>query len=219
MTEKKTSVRHEVKSSVKDESLIEKRRDQMIRGAVKLFREKGFHRTTTREIAKEAGFSIGTLYEYIRTKEDVLYLVCDRIYEEVHDRLAPLAEQQGTVGGLKNAIRLYIETIDAMDDEFTVMYQETKSLPKTALSYVLEKELEMAGLFERMLAGCSEAGEIKLSAKEAKLGAHHIIVQGQMWAFRRWTLQKQFALGEFIDMLTDQLLYGVAGLQRKGEAK
>ena len=55
----------------------------MIQGAVKLFKEKGFHRTTTREIAKEAGFSIGTLYEYIRTKEDVLYLVCDSIYDEV----------------------------------------------------------------------------------------------------------------------------------------
>ncbi|KZE38448.1 TetR family transcriptional regulator [Bhargavaea cecembensis] len=219
MTEKKTSVRHEVKSSVKDESLIEKRRDQMIRGAVKLFREKGFHRTTTREIAKEAGFSIGTLYEYIRTKEDVLYLVCDRIYEEVNHRLSALAEKQGTVSGLKDAFRLYIETIDEMDDEFTVMYQETKSLPKTALSYVLEKELEMVGLFERMLAGCSDSGEITLSDKEARLGAHHIIVQGQMWAFRRWTLRKQFTLGEFIDMQTDQLLYGVAGRQRKGEAK
>lgn len=218
MTGKKTSVRHEVKSSVKDESLIEKRRDQMIRGAVKLFREKGFHRTTTREIAKEAGFSIGTLYEYIRTKEDVLYLVCDRIYEEVNDRLSPLAEKRGTVAGLKDAIRLYMETIDEMDDEFTVMYQETKSLPKTALSYVLEKELEMVGLFERMLAGCSESGEITLSDKEARLGAHHLIVQGQMWAFRRWTLRKQFTLGEFIDMQTDQLLYGVAGRQRKGEA-
>ena len=39
---------------------------------MKLFKKKGFHRATTREIAKEAGFSIGTLYEYIRTKEDNL---------------------------------------------------------------------------------------------------------------------------------------------------
>ena len=68
-----------VESSVKDESLIAIRRKQMIQGAIKLFKEKGFHRATTREIAKEAGFSIGTLYEYIRSKEDVLYLVCDSI--------------------------------------------------------------------------------------------------------------------------------------------
>lgn len=59
----------------------------MIKGAVTLFKEKGFHRTTTREIAKAAGFSIGTLYEYIRTKEDILYLVCDFIYDEVQEKL------------------------------------------------------------------------------------------------------------------------------------
>src|SRR6185312_16086467 len=96
--------KRKVKSSVKDESLIEKRREQMIRGAVKLFKEKGFHRATTREIAKEAGFSIGTLYEYIRTKEDVLYLVCDSIYNEVHTRLSSLTIQEGTVEGLRSAI-------------------------------------------------------------------------------------------------------------------
>src|SRR5690625_1429633 len=76
-----------VLSSVKDSELIKKRRNQMIQGAITLFKEKGFHRTTTREIAKESGFSIGTLYEYIRTKEDVLYLVCDSIYENVSERL------------------------------------------------------------------------------------------------------------------------------------
>ena len=70
--------KREIHASVKDERLVQKRRDQMINGAVALFNEKGFHRTTTREIARAAGFSIGTLYEYIRTKEDVLYLVCDQ---------------------------------------------------------------------------------------------------------------------------------------------
>ena len=79
----------------------------MIRGAVKLFKEKGFHRATTREIAKAAGFSIGTLYEYIRTKEDVLFLVCDSIYDEVHDRLSALSYEEGTVDGLQVAIHQY----------------------------------------------------------------------------------------------------------------
>ncbi|MCT6816112.1 MAG: TetR/AcrR family transcriptional regulator, partial [Lysinibacillus fusiformis] len=70
MTEK--DKRPQVQSTVKDENLIAIRREQMIQGAIKLFKEKGYHRATTREIAKAAGFSIGTLYEYIRTKEDVL---------------------------------------------------------------------------------------------------------------------------------------------------
>ena len=97
--------KREVQASVKDERLVKKRRDQMIKGAVTLFKQKGFHRTTTREIARASGFSIGTLYEYIRTKEDVLYLVCDSIYDEVRDRLQEnLDTNQGTLESLKVGI-------------------------------------------------------------------------------------------------------------------
>ena len=34
-----------------------------------------------------------------------------------------------------------------MQDEFVVMYQESKSLPKDALEYVLRKEIEMVDIF------------------------------------------------------------------------
>lgn len=205
------TIKREVKSSVKDESLIEKRRDQMIRGSVKLFKEKGFHRTTTREIAKEAGFSIGTLYEYIRTKEDILFLVCDSIYDEVNNRLSVLTANAGTLEGLKSAIHQYFNLIDDMSDEFLVMYQESKSLPKDALQYVLKKEMLMVSLFEQLLQSCVESGELRINQKEVELAAHHIVVQGQMWAFRRWALRKEYTIQEYIQVQTDQLFSGIVG--------
>ena len=108
-------IKREVKASVKDERLVEKRRNQMIKGAVALFKQKGFHRTTTREIAKAAGFSIGTLYEYIRTKEDVLYLVCDSIYDHVRERLQKeLDQKKGTIESLKLGIANYFRVMDEM---------------------------------------------------------------------------------------------------------
>ncbi|WKA50322.1 TetR/AcrR family transcriptional regulator [Planococcus liqunii] len=204
------SKKREVQSSVKDESLIEKRRAQMIRGAVMLFKEKGFHRTTTREIAKASGFSIGTLYEYIRTKEDVLYLVCDSIYDEVHARLDALDIEKGSLEVLVTALEHYYGLIDDMQDEFVVMYQESKSLPKDALQYVLNKEIEMVSLFERLLMECADSGELKLAPKEIKLAAHHLFVQGQMWAFRRWAL-RDFTIQEFTKLQTQFLLQGMAG--------
>ena len=202
--------KREIQSSVKDESLIEKRRAQMIRGAVMLFKEKGFHRTTTREIAKASGFSIGTLYEYIRTKEDVLYLVCDSIYDEVHVRLDTLDFEKGSLEVLITAIEHYYGLIDDMQDEYVVMYQESKSLPKDALSYVLNKEMEMVALFERLLTECADSGEIAMEPKEIKLAANHLFVQGQMWAFRRWAL-RDYTIQEFIKMQTKFLLQGMAG--------
>lgn len=201
--------KHEVKTSVKDENLIEKRRHQMIRAAVTLFKEKGFHRATTREIAKEAGFSIGTLYEYIRTKEDVLYLVCDSIYNEVHDKLSQITLENGTIDDLKNAIRHYYGVINDMQDEFVVMYQESKSLPKNALDYVLKKELEMVDIFHKILNGCIQTGELKLTDAQAKLYAHTLVVQGQMWAFRRWALRKEFTIEQFTELQIEFVLNGM----------
>jgi AcrR family transcriptional regulator len=205
--------KREVKSTVKDVSLIEIRREQMIRGAVKLFKEKGFHRTTTREIAKEAGFSIGTLYEYIRTKEDVLFLVCDSIYNEVLARFSKLTMHDGTVNGLKTAIEQYFKLINDMSDEFLVMYQESKSLPKDALKYVLKKEMEMVSLFEKLLTSCADNGELRIDQQEIGIAAHHIVVQGQMWAFRRWALHRNYTIEEFINVQIDQLFRGLVGKQ------
>lgn len=202
--------KHEVKSTVKDEDLIQKRREQISQGAVKLFIAKGFHRTTTREIAKEAGFSIGTLYEYIRTKEDVLYLVCDHIYHEVKIRLSELDTNDNTVEGLRMAIAKYYELIDDMSDEFVVMYQESKSLPSEALRYVLTKELEMVELFEMIVRRCMEAGNLRIGPEEVSLAAHHILVQGQMWSFRRWALRNTYSLQRYIQIQTDQIINGLA---------
>lgn len=202
--------KREVQASVKDERLVQKRRDQMIKGAVSLFKEKGFHRTTTREIAKAAGFSIGTLYEYIRSKEDVLYLVCDSIYEHVSERLEQdLEQKKGTLSSLKLGVGHYFRVIDEMQDEVLVMYQEAKSLTKDALPYVLKKEMEMAAMFGSLMVRCVENGELELSEKQIELISHNIIVEGQMWAFRRWALQKLYTLDEYIELQTEQLFHGI----------
>ncbi|MFC4354101.1 TetR family transcriptional regulator [Chryseomicrobium palamuruense] len=204
-----TEGKHLVQTSVKDEQLIQKRRQQMIAAGVKLFKEKGFHRTTTREIAKEAGFSIGTLYEYIRTKEDVLYLVCDGIYDEVFARIESVGAKNGTIDELKSAIRYYYSVIHEMQDEFVVMYQETKSLPKESLQYVLRKEEEMTAIFRGILKSCVESGELTLSGPEVELYAHTIFTQGQMWAFRRWALHKNYSIDEFTDLQVAFILRGL----------
>ncbi|WP_066367456.1 TetR/AcrR family transcriptional regulator [Neobacillus fumarioli] len=208
--------KREVHASVKDERLVQKRREQMIKGAVALFKQKGFHRTTTREIAKAAGFSIGTLYEYIRTKEDVLYLVCDQIYDHVRERLdQALDHKKGTLESLKVGIANFYHVMDEMQEEVLIMYQEVKSLSKDALPYVLKKEIEMVAMFENLLNDCVENGELSITEKQVKIIAHDIFVQGQMWAFRRWALRKLFTLEEYIDLQTQVLFSGLGQLHGK----
>lgn len=198
-----------VESSIKDENKIIERRQQIVDAGVKLFKEKGFHRATTRELAKAAGFSIGTLYEYIRTKEDVLFLVCDNIFNEVTKCLSQFPADTGTLTALEEAIRQYYLLIDKMPEEFTIMYQETKSLPKEAMHYILDKEFEMVAIFERMLKGCVEAGSLNLDEDAIYLAANQIVIQGQSWAFRKWALQKRYTIEQYIKLQTTMLLQGI----------
>ncbi|ALX49865.1 TetR/AcrR family transcriptional regulator [Lentibacillus amyloliquefaciens] len=187
----------QVISSVKDSYLVEKRRNQMIKGAIVLFKEKGFHRTTTREIAKESGFSIGTLYEYIRTKEDVLFLVCDAIYDQVRNRLESATDWDNpSVAKLEEIVASYFRLMDDMQEEIIIMYQEVKSLKQESREYVIKKERDMVAMLERMFTACLPE---TIDEQDVSLLANNIFVQGQMWGFRRWMLQKQFTLEEYIE--------------------
>lgn len=202
--------KQQVQASVKDEQLIKVRREQMIKGAINLFKEKGFHRTTTREIARASGFSIGTLYEYIRSKEDILYLVCDQIYNEVEEKMtATLQLDQVTEETVRKGIASYFKIIDEMQDEVLVMYQEAKSLTKEALPYVLKKELQMVGMFEELIRQYLKKENATIDEVTIQLLAHNIFVQGQMWGFRRWALQKQYTLKQYTEIQTELFINGV----------
>jgi TetR/AcrR family transcriptional regulator, cholesterol catabolism regulator len=203
----------EVPSLVKDEKLIQKRREEMVKAAVSLFKKNGFHRTTTREIAKASGFSIGTLYEYIRSKEDILYLVCDSIYDGVRLRLQQdINSADNGIKGVEKAITAYFKVMDDMQDEVLVMYQEAKSLSDEALPYVLKKELEMTAIFEKLLSQAVQQSELDLNEKEIQAAAHNILIIGQMWTFRRWALQKMYTLEEYTQLQLQQLFHGIRGV-------
>lgn len=210
-----TETRRQVHATVKDIQLIEKRRSEMIRGAVQLFKQKGFHRTTTREIAKASGFSIGTMYEYIRTKEDVLYLVCDSIYDQVKERLQQIDFEQGTLESLQLSIAHYFRVMDEMQDEVLVMQQEVKSLSKEVLPYVLKKEVEMVSMMETLIQRCVDCGVLEMDEKRVHVLAQNIFNQGQMWSFRRWMIEKSFTLDEYINMQTDLLFSGINGYKTR----
>jgi TetR/AcrR family fatty acid metabolism transcriptional regulator len=62
------------------------RREQILRAAEKILAEKGFQETTISDIAKGAGLSEPTLYEYFASKEEILFT----IPEETSSRLGEL---------------------------------------------------------------------------------------------------------------------------------
>jgi AcrR family transcriptional regulator len=61
----------------------EKRRQDIIEAAARVFARKGFERATTREIALEADVSEGTIYNYFASKQQLLVELADMVQEEL----------------------------------------------------------------------------------------------------------------------------------------
>ncbi len=190
----------DIPTQVKNQDLVERRRRQIVDAAVELFIQNGFHKTTTRQIAAAAGFSIGSLYEYVASKEDILYLVCDAIHAEMEQGMAEAMQRVSREDNpLAAVIRAYLMVCDRMNDHILLIYQETQSLPHKWRRLVLESEVRITGLFTRALAQFMAAGNIPLlSAAAMDLVAHNIAVLGHMWTFRRWFLARHYTIEDYI---------------------
>ena len=68
------------KDTVRD-LVVRARREQIVGAATRVFAQKGFRRATTREVAREAGVSEGTIYNYFEDKDALLMAILDRLNE------------------------------------------------------------------------------------------------------------------------------------------
>jgi AcrR family transcriptional regulator len=57
-------------------------RNRLLEAAIESFADKGFHGTTTRDIATAAGMSPAALYVHHRSKEELLYLISKEGHED-----------------------------------------------------------------------------------------------------------------------------------------
>jgi len=61
------------------------KKEAIINAALKLFVDNGFHGTATSKIAQEAGVANGTLFQYFKTKDDLVIALYIHIKDELAD--------------------------------------------------------------------------------------------------------------------------------------
>ena len=188
-----------VGTTVKDPERVEKRRGEIIDVAVKIFSEKGYHATTTKEIADAAGMNVGTMFQYVKTKQDILYLGCCHIHLLVEQALyAVTTENLDPMNGIVKDITALYEIVDQVSDYVVLMYQETASLDKEARRSFFQREQRLRNHLVKQIQKGIDAGVFKVSQESVLLIAEDILVQSHMWAFRRWSLSKEFTLEKYI---------------------
>src|SRR5262245_24507811 len=60
-----------------------KTKEKIVQAAIKLFEERGYERTTSNDIAAEAGVSVGSFYVYFVDKRQLLLTIFDRLADDL----------------------------------------------------------------------------------------------------------------------------------------
>jgi AcrR family transcriptional regulator len=186
-----------VESLVSDPRLVEERRGQIVRAAVKLFSAQGYYTTTIQQIAREAGVSTGLVYQYFRDKDDVLLLalmlVLDSYEQEIPRRLEGI---EHPIERLCTAIRTYCAIVDRWRDATLLTYRSTKSLRPERRSLIMDGETRTNRILEACIRACVEAGHMR-PVNEHLLAYSHVMFC-HAWALKHWAFGGRYSLEQYV---------------------
>ncbi len=200
--------RKDVETVVKDQQLISRRHEQICDAALKLFTRKGFHQTSVREIAAACGLPIGTLYTYIKTKEDILYLIYRRIFGIFQERMLEATNGiEDASRRLRAALEATLKIYDEFQDVVLLLYQESHALSRQAIRSLVEVDRSYVSFFRQILEKGNRQGQF--AVKDTNLVAISVLFLCAVWALKRWNL-KDYQLPQVIEHLENLIMNGIA---------
>ncbi|MGH7964699.1 MAG: TetR/AcrR family transcriptional regulator [Candidatus Binatia bacterium] len=201
-------------SLIRDPELRQQKRQEVADAAFGLFLKEGFHRTTTRDIARRAGVSAGAVFTYFKDKEDILFHIVSHEQEKTETQLVQMLHQltQDATGMgtdpetvFVRVFTAFLRAIDQYGRFILLAYQETKSLNQQARQALIAREKRLQAILSEAIGYGVERG--RFGPDHIALKAHNIIVLAHAWAIRRWAFAGMVdSVEEYIAALLPQVL-------------
>jgi len=199
---------------IRDTDLLQEKREAVADAAFELFLKEGFHRTTTRAIARRAGVSAGAPFTYFRDKEDILLYIISKEQDLAEEQLVTVLSQQiaeATRNGadpeevLVTVLTTFLRAIDTMRRFILLAYQETKSLNNDARQTLIERERRLQAIIGEAIQYGAERG--RFAPDHISLKAHNVVALAHAWAIRHWAFIGELeSIEDYIAFLLPQVL-------------
>jgi TetR/AcrR family transcriptional regulator, cholesterol catabolism regulator len=103
----------------------DRKQQQVVRRAARLFAQRGYDQTTIQDLAEEIDLAAGGIYHYVGSKEKLLALICDQLMDPLLDRTKELLQSGGEpVDQLRELVRLWVAHVAEHRDHMLVFQQE-----------------------------------------------------------------------------------------------
>ncbi len=197
---------------IKNKHLVERRQQQISEAALKLFAQKGYHNTTVRDIARLSNVSTGSIYDYIRNKEDILFLVSQNFFENLKKEVErALQGLKDPLMKLKATIEATLTVIDNFQEYVLITYRESKYFKKQDLMGIFQQEAFFTNIFLKIIEEGNGMGVFHV--REPFVVANLLTLTTHCWALKRYNL-KEYSLFNFKETLIELILEGII---KKGE--
>jgi AcrR family transcriptional regulator len=88
-------------------------RDRIVAAALRVFSERGYRGATIQDVVRDSGLSVGAIYTYFKSKDELFLECCDLMTGGGLETLGSmLAGKETTAERLATAVTFYIDSID-----------------------------------------------------------------------------------------------------------
>ncbi len=129
-----------------------RRRHEIFHQVVKVFVKKGFHETSMQEIAQAAGLGKSTLYDYFKTKDEILiYFFEDQLNNMTEEAQKIALQNLSADKRLRQIMEKYLESLLANKNLFLKLMQESQRLKLESQKQVQEKRYAYQDLVRALI--------------------------------------------------------------------
>ena len=138
------------------------KRDVIVREAAKLFKEKGYKAASMRELAGTVGVEAASLYNHIKSKDELLRMICFEVSSQYYDNFDQV--ERGTGGVLEKIERVLRFHVTQMMNNYEYVYvtdQDWRKLQEPQLTEYRELRRNYRKRFTALVQQAIDAGEVK----------------------------------------------------------
>ncbi len=190
---------------------------EIIAVAARLFKEKGYRATTLEDIAAAVGMLKGSLYYYIRSKEELLYLVVREPVRQAYNKLEEIVNSEApTTTKITQAVATHLALFHQHYPHMAVYLHDYHHLMQKLQKDVIETPKHYQRLWATLLQQGIEAGELR-SDLDVKVAGYAILGMCN-WVYRWYNPGGALPAEAIADIFTQIVLNGLVAPRPRSTA-
>jgi TetR/AcrR family transcriptional regulator, cholesterol catabolism regulator len=187
------------------------KKELILRKAAAMFREKGFSATSMRDLAETVGIEAASLYNHIRSKNEMLEAICFDVANRFNANMDAIeAGTEKSIKKVETLLRFHIKEMVGNYEEVYVSDREWRHLDEPYLSNFQNQRR----IYRKRFAAIIEDGIRKNEIRQIDAPTAILIVLHAVSGIESWHRSKARITGEELE--NNMVMIMIDGLRKQG---